>query len=120
MLAVEGAPLVFSTNLAHDLVVHVWSKSGQSIDLPAKADATRGGLVVDTHAVKSEGLGPLVSATVRGQWGFDSFDGPTFQLQTAHPAKWTVASAATILCICIPRLRRACRTSQSRTARARS
>jgi len=90
-------------------VVHVWSKSGQSIDLPAKADATRGGLVVDTHAVKSEGLGPLVSATVRGQWGFDSFDGPTFQLQTAHPAKWTVASAdqsalvvaATILCICI-------------------
>jgi hypothetical protein len=93
MLAVEGAPLVFSTNLAHDLVVHVWSKSGQSIDLPAKADATRGGLVVDTHAVKSEGLGPLVSATVRGQWGFDSFDGPTFQLQTAHPAKWTVASA---------------------------
>ena len=58
VLPVEGAPLVFSTNLAHDFVLHVWSKSGASVDLPAKADAARGGFVVDTNAVKSEDFDP--------------------------------------------------------------
>ena len=54
VLPVEGAPLVFSTNLAHDFVLHVWSKSGASMDLPAKPDAARGGFVVDTSAVKEQ------------------------------------------------------------------
>ncbi len=93
VLPVEGAPLVFSTGLAHDFALHVWSKSGQSMDLPAKANAARGGIVVDTHSVKSGQLDPEISGTLHGQWGFDSFEGPTFQLRTAHPAQWTLASA---------------------------
>jgi hypothetical protein len=39
VLPAEGAPLVFSTNLAHDMVLHVWSKSGEFMDLAVKADA---------------------------------------------------------------------------------
>ena len=93
VLPAEGAPLVFSTNLAHDLVLHVWSKSGASMDLPVKADAARGGFVVDTNAVKNKELDPEVSGTLRGQWGFESFEGPTFHLRTSHSAPWTIVSA---------------------------
>jgi|SRR5580700_4557592 hypothetical protein len=93
VLPAEGAPLVFSTNLAHDLVLHVSSKSGTSMDFPAKADAARGGFVVDTDAVKSKGIDPEVSGTLRGQWGFESFEGPTFHLRTSHSAPWTIAAA---------------------------
>jgi hypothetical protein len=93
VLPAEGAPLVFSTGLAHDFVLHVWSKSGESVDLPAKADAARGGFVIDTSSLKGDKLDPQASGTLRGQWGFDSFEGPTFHLETAHPVKWTLASA---------------------------
>ncbi len=92
-LPADGAPLVFSTKLAYGMTLHVWSKSGKAMDLPAKADAARGGFVVDTAAAKNDDLGTDVSGTLRGQWGFSSFEGPTFSLRTSHPAKWTVASA---------------------------
>ena len=93
VLPAEGAPLVFSTKLAHGMTLHVWSKSGKSMDLPAKADAARGGFVVDTSAAKNDDLSLEASGTLRGKWGFDSFEGPTFPLRMAHPAKWTIASA---------------------------
>ncbi len=93
VLPAEGAPLVFSTTLAHNLVLHVWSKSGASVDLPMKPDAARGGFVVDTNAAKDKELDREVSGTLRGQWGFESFEGPTFHLRTSHSAAWTIASA---------------------------
>ncbi len=93
VLPAEGAPLVFSTNLAHELILHVWSKSGTSLDLPVKADAARGGFVVDTDAVKGKNFDPELSGTLRGQWGFESFEGPVFHLRTAHSASWTIAAA---------------------------
>ena len=36
VLPAEGAPLVFATDIAHDLVLHVESKSGTGMDLPPK------------------------------------------------------------------------------------
>ena len=93
VLPVEGAPLVFSTELAHGFVLHVASKTGDSVDLPAKADASRGGFVIDTTAVHGKNFDPEVSGTLRGKWGFDSYEGPTFNLRTAHSASWTIASA---------------------------
>lgn len=92
LLAADGAPLVFATDLAHDLVLHVETKSGQSIDLPANPDAERGGFVVPTHALESAELDGEVTGTIRGQWGFRSFDGPRYRLRTSHPAQWIVAS----------------------------
>src|SRR6516225_7187684 len=92
VLPVEGAPLVFSTELAHGFVLHVASKNGESMDLPAKADAARGGFVIDTTAVHGKNFDPEVSGTLRGKWGFDSYEGPTFNLRTAHSASWTIAS----------------------------
>ena len=91
MLPVEGTPLLFSTNLGYDFALHVWGKSGKSFDLPAHADAVHGGFVVDTHSLqKEDGLAPDISGTLRGYWGFDVFDGPTFHLQSSHPARWTI------------------------------
>ena len=92
VLSAEGAPLVFATDLAHNLVLHVEPKSGQPIDLSAKPDAERGGFVVDTHALESADLDGEVTGTLRGVWGFHAFDGPHYRLRTSRPAQWIVAS----------------------------
>lgn len=93
LLAAEGAPVVFSTDYAHNVVLHVTDKSGRAVDLPATADAVRGGFSVATHDVAADKLDSEVKGTIRGNWGFDSFEGPAYRLQNAHPAKWVLASA---------------------------
>jgi hypothetical protein len=93
LLAAEGAPVVFSTDFAHNMVLHITDKSGHVLDLPAPADAARGGFAVATHGVAAGKLENEVKGTLRGDWGFDPFEGPSFRLQNAHPAKWVVASA---------------------------
>jgi hypothetical protein len=91
VLPVEGAPLVFSTDMAHDLSLHIKTKSGQGVDLPAIADPGRGGFVIDTTKWHGAGLDSKSSGTIRGFWGFQSFEGPSFLLSSAQPRKWTVA-----------------------------
>lgn len=93
VLPVDGAPLVFSTQYAHDMVLHVENKAGLAIDLPVKADPSRGGFVVDTKTLHADKVVGEVSGTIHGYWGFDSFAGPAFQLQFSRPAKWILASA---------------------------
>jgi len=92
LLAAEGAPLVFATDLAHNLVLHIEPKPGSAIDLPAKPDAELGGFVVETHALESADLDGEVTGTIRGAWGFHSFEGPHYRLRTSRPAQWIVAS----------------------------
>jgi hypothetical protein len=90
VLPVEGTPLVFSTAIAHDFVFRVEGKVSAPIDLPATADAVRGGFVIDTKALQATNLGPKLTGTLHGTWGFSSFDGPTFHLLNAHSAQWTI------------------------------
>jgi hypothetical protein len=45
LLPVVGAPYVFATGYAHDFVLRLQNKAGQSVDLPAKPDALKGGFV---------------------------------------------------------------------------
>ena len=92
LLQADGAPLVFATDLAHHLVLHIEPKSGPAIDLPSKPDAERGGFIVETHALESADLDGEITGTIRGQWGFRSFDGPHYRLRTSRPAQWIVAS----------------------------
>jgi hypothetical protein len=92
LLAAEGAPLVFATDLAHNLVLHIEPKSGPAIDIPVKPDAELGGFVVETHALESADLDGEVTGTIRGAWGFHSFEGPHYRLRTSRPAQWIVAS----------------------------
>jgi len=92
MLPVEGAPLVFSTDYAHDVFLHVQVKAGLAVDLPVTADAARGGFVVDTRALHPGELDAGITGTLHGYWGFQTFDGPAFHLQNARATKWVLAS----------------------------
>lgn len=92
VLPVEGAPLVFATELAHDMALRISDKSGKTIELPARADASRGGFAVDTRSITpaSWAAEPGLNGVLHGLWGFDRFDGPAFRLRMGHTAKWTI------------------------------
>jgi len=93
VFSVEGAPMVFSTQLAYDLALHVETQANgktSSVDLPVKADASAGGLVLEDPppALAESDL----TAVLRGKWGFDDWEGPHFHLHVAQAGKWTVAA----------------------------
>jgi hypothetical protein len=96
VLPAEGAPLVFATDQAHDLRLHILDKpskknNGNPIDLPLKADASLGGLVLAQPAPAIP-AGEL-TGVVLGKWGFDDWEGPRFHLRTALAGSWSVAAA---------------------------
>jgi hypothetical protein len=91
VLPVDGAPLVFSTGYAHDVTLNVTGKDGKNIELPAVADAARGGYVVDTSALHRESLGDSVLASLQGYWGFAHYRGPGFLLINTHLNAWELA-----------------------------
>ena len=93
VLPVEGAPLVYSTSYAHSLALHVEGKSGRGLDLPVRAIAAKGGLVVDASAVSDAKLDPRVVGKIVGMWGFERLDGPSFNLNVPHPTTWTLDKA---------------------------
>lgn len=94
VLPVEGAPLVFATEYAHNIVLRLSGKNGEVIDLPATADATQGGFVVDTSPLGTASLDDRFKGSLHGYWGFEKFDGPGFQLVNAHTQTWAPASVA--------------------------
>ena len=85
VLPVEGAPLLFSSDIGHDLALYVPGKDGKDIKLPAKADASSGGILVDTHIVEGLNLDGQVTGTLRGRWGFEPYEGPNFTLAHIAP-----------------------------------
>lgn len=91
VLPADRAPLVFATELAHDFVLHVESKSGAA-DLPAHPDPSRGGFVIDTQSVPSHKWQGELTGVIRGTWGFKPFEGPHFRLQASQPSQWIVES----------------------------
>lgn len=128
VLPAVGAPLVFATQLGHNLVLHIESNSkdaeasataaaitdpklpespalssgastglipeastGAGIDLPIAADSKLGGLVL-TEPLPRLPAGTL-TAVLRGKWGFDDWDGPSFHLFSPEAGKWSLAPA---------------------------
>jgi len=83
----EGAPLVFGTELAHDLKLHIDSSRG-AFDVPVSVDSPRGALV-PVDALPALPIGEL-AAVLRGKWGFDDWEGPRFHLLSPGSGKWTV------------------------------
>jgi hypothetical protein len=119
VLPIEGAPLVFSTALAHDLVLHI-DGPGAGTDIPVHADAFQGGLVLTTtpkrralpltdsateqaptnsappakpsvQAPDSSASTSTITGTISGFWGFDPFKGPTVKLQNTPGKDWKLA-----------------------------
>jgi hypothetical protein len=93
VLPVTGAPSAFATQLAHKFFLHIKDKAGKDVDLPAVPDAEQGGFVVDTSTVKPGELNASLQGTIEGQWGFQSFTGPTFRFRSAQPTAWSVPEA---------------------------
>ncbi|WP_305794663.1 hypothetical protein [Granulicella sp. L60] len=116
VLPLDGAPLVYSTSLAHDLVLHL-DGPGQGTDIPLTADAFEGGLVLAhtpaRHALPASSdpdsstppdpksaaptpppataHGSTITGTILGYWGFDPFKGPTLVLQNTPGKDWKLA-----------------------------
>lgn len=92
ILPADSAPLVYATSLAHDFSLHVETKPGVGIDLPAKPDPSRGGFVIATSAIRDRRWEGEVSGVIRGTWGFAPFDGPKFRLRASRNGQWVIAS----------------------------
>ncbi len=90
LLPTQGAPLVFASNLAHDLTLQVQDKHGKTLHLPLQADPAKGGFIVDTTKVEASALNPETTGTVVGMWGFDHYRGPQFQLRSSRSQPWRV------------------------------
>jgi len=117
-LPLEGAPLVFSTGFAHDLVLHL-NRTGAPADIPLTPEAFEGGLVVakeeqrePLHDAKLQGdstppakadvkIGSsndlTITGTVRGYWGFDFFEGPTLTVQQVDGKNWKIVGDTQLL-----------------------
>jgi hypothetical protein len=93
VLPADGAPVVFSTQLAYDLSLHIVSEvnaKAPAVDVPVKADPAEGGLA-PVDAVPALPGGEL-TAVLHGKWGFDDWEGPHFHLHSPQPGKWTLAA----------------------------
>jgi hypothetical protein len=88
VLPAEGAPLVFSTGYAHDMVLRLKGKNGKFVDLAVKADAEKGGFVANTAGLSPTNFGDDLDGSLHGYWGFESYDGPEFRLETTRPQHW--------------------------------
>jgi hypothetical protein len=117
-ISLEGAPLVFSSSFAHGLVLHL-NRTGAPTDIPLTPDAFEGGLVMTTaekseplHDLKPQGDSALpakpdvkigattdltITGTVRGYWGFDSFEGPTVTVQQIKGKDWKIVDSTQLL-----------------------
>ncbi|MBV8631598.1 MAG: hypothetical protein JOZ83_11775 [Silvibacterium sp.] len=94
VLPADGAPLVFSTGYARNLVLQI-GQNEKKVELPLKSDPSKGGLSVDNKALeKASGaaLHGALTGTVHGDWGFTPFVGPTFHLEGPAEQKWKLAA----------------------------
>ncbi|WP_419198199.1 hypothetical protein [Novosphingobium resinovorum] len=90
VLPVEGGPLVFSTDFAHDMKVRLTAASGEVVEIPARARADKGGYEFAADTLPAAFAGE-VRAHLHGLWGFEPFEGPDFVLQKPGADAWKLA-----------------------------
>ncbi|HEX3661309.1 MAG TPA: hypothetical protein VHU89_07745 [Acidobacteriaceae bacterium] len=93
VLAVDGAPLVFSTGYAHEMILRLKTKSGKMVDEKVEPDAQEGGLVLEAKDLSASDFPNVIDASLHGYWGFEKYDGPAFRLQNTHAQHWQLAAA---------------------------
>jgi hypothetical protein len=93
VLAVDGAPLVFSTGYAHEMILQLKTKAGKTVDEVVKPDAEEGGLVLQAKDLSASDFGNTIPASLHGYWGFEKYDGPAFRLENTHAQHWELAPA---------------------------
>ncbi|MFT3967829.1 MAG: hypothetical protein QM690_18310 [Sphingobium sp.] len=78
-LPVDGAPLIYSTAYARNMVFTLTLPGGKAVDLPVAARADLGGYAFTGD--KPSGLTGSIKGKLHGNWGFRPFEGPEFTLQ---------------------------------------
>jgi len=91
VLAAEGAPAMFAGAYSRGFALRLTTPAGKQFELPAKADAAQGGFAVDTSALQGATLGDSTLAALHGDWGFGTYDGPSFTLVDAEAHVPTLA-----------------------------
>ena len=92
LLGMVGDPSIFSTEYGHNFFLHFEDKHGKPVDLPATPDATLGGFKVDGSQVDTSRFGLSSTGSLKGMWGFDTYEGPSFTFNLSHASQWKVAS----------------------------
>jgi hypothetical protein len=92
VLAVDGAPLVFSTAYAHEMTLRLKTKSGKTVDEAVQRDPEKGGLVLEAKDLSAGDFPNVIDASLHGYWGFEKYDGPAFRLQNTHAQHWQLAA----------------------------
>jgi hypothetical protein len=93
VLAVDGAPLVFSTGYTHEMTLRLKKKDGSTIDEGVEPDAVKGGLELEAKDLSAGDFPNTIDASLHGYWGFEKYDGPTFRLENTHAQHWELAAA---------------------------
>ena len=93
VLAVDGAPLVFSTGYAHEMTLQLKTNSGKEVEEEVKPDAQDGGLVLEAKDLSASDFGNTIPASLHGYWGFEKYDGPQFRLENTHAQHWELSPA---------------------------
>lgn len=91
VLPVEGAPLIYSTDYARNMVLRV-----NGAEVPVEARAERGGFILKGAL---SGLTGSVEGRLQGLWGYQPFSGPTFKLQFPTTETWKPNDETTSLVI---------------------
>ena len=92
VLAVDGAPLVFSTGYAHEMTLRLKKKDGKFVDEIVKPDAVKGGLELEAKDLSAGDFPNTIDASLHGYWGFEKYDGPAFRLENTHAQHWELAA----------------------------
>ncbi|HVT97667.1 MAG TPA: hypothetical protein VHE33_09180 [Acidobacteriaceae bacterium] len=93
VLAVDGAPLVFSTGYAHEMTLRLKKKDGKFVDESVQPDAMKGGLELEAKDLSAGDFPNTIDASLHGYWGFEKYDGPTFRMENTHAQHWELAAA---------------------------
>ena len=97
VLQVEGAPLVFASSMASGLTLHVQPVGGDqssnpaAFDIPLQRSILQGGFTLKKPIPLLDA--PQVTAQIHGLWGYDTWQGPSFNLTMPRPDGWTPAAA---------------------------
>src|ERR1700749_1774431 len=68
VLPVDGAPLAFATNYAHDLNLSLTGRDGKTIELPARSEAGLVGYLIDTTGLGKAELGDSIPGSLKRFW----------------------------------------------------
>ncbi|WP_336968491.1 hypothetical protein [Sphingobium aromaticiconvertens] len=93
VIPMEGAPLIYSTGYARDMMLKVKDRSGKDVSVPLTARADKGGYVL-SKALQPADFDRSIAGAIAGNWGFSAFNGPGVTLQFSGEKAWQMAGDA--------------------------